>query len=142
MIEDLYNTTFGLYTDKITSTSAIGSPVRTPVLRGTHSCYITQLDGAEMVRFGKTTVEADHLLFCAIMQMGTTDLVYIAALGWFNVSYVDNANNMGHHLEVYLRKFAAPEEEAESSSSSSSSESSPSSLSSLSSETSETSPGP
>jgi len=126
-IEGLYNSYFSLYTNSIVSTDTYGGVNRVMVLVGTFPCYVTALNGDELVAYGKTNVVSTHMLFCKIMDIKSSDVVYIDEWGWFNISFIDNANNMGHHNEIYLYQAAAPQVEAESSTSSESSSSSSSS---------------
>ena len=132
-IEGLYNSSFSLYTNAITSVDSYGGVNRARVLAGTFPCYITALNGDEQVIYGKTNVVSTHMLFCSIIDMLSSDVVYVAGWGWFNVSFIDNANNMGHHLEVYLYQANAPQIQIEESTSSESSSSSSTSSSSSSS---------
>lgn len=127
MIQDLYNITFNLYSNEITSYDVIGSEIRSLVYKDSKSCYCTSLSGKKEVYNGKFNILADYLLYCDPLDIKTTDLIYInlmednGASGWFQIVYIDNCNNMSHHFEIYLLSIGAPQISEVSSSSSSSS---------------------
>ena len=120
-IENLYNSIFSLYSNDITGYDSIGGTIRSAVLLNSYPCYYTMLTGNKAVAFGKSNIVSTHRLFCSIIDISTTDLIYITNEGWFEVLYIDRCNNMSHHLEVYLYRADAPQILDDSSSSSSSS---------------------
>jgi len=119
-IEYLYNSVFSLYSNEITGYDSIGGTIRAAVYQNTYACYYTMLTGNKQVAFGKNNIVSTHRLFCKIIDIETTDLILING-DWYEVLYIDNCNNMNHHLEVYLYRADAPQIIDESSSSSSSS---------------------
>lgn len=119
-IESLYNSVFYLYTNEITGYDSIGGVTRSAVLVNSYPCYYTMLTGSKQVAFGKNNIVSTHRLFCSPIDIETTDLVYINQ-EWYEILYIDNCNNMGHHYEIYLYRADAPQILDDSSSTSSSS---------------------
>jgi hypothetical protein len=119
-IESLYNSVFHLYSNEITGYDSIGGSIRNAVFQNSYACYFTMLSGNKQIVFGKNNIVSTHLLFTKIIDISTTDLVRINDL-WYEVTYVDNCNNMNHHLEIYMYRADAPQILDDSSSSSSSS---------------------
>ena len=124
MFDNLLNTTFDLYTNAIVSVDTYGGVNRSMVKVGTYPCYVTMLSADELVVYGKTNVISTHRLFCNLVDIKTSDVIYVNN-SWFNISYCDYCNF--HHLEIYLYQATAPQiitEESTSSESSSYSSSS------------------
>ena len=114
MIQDLYDATMTLYTYEITAHDSIGGIVRTLVpLTANVSCYVTPITGNEFYKYGKQNVMADFRMFCDPMEVKTTDLVKVVdefGTTWYNVLYVDDADELNHHFEIDLIQIKAPQE--------------------------------
>lgn len=110
MIEGLYNNAFNLYSVDVTGKNRYGSIETSLTLKYSNvPCYFTYLTGKEKYQYGKEQIIADHLLFCTPNRnIKTTDKVYVRGK-WFDIEYIDNSNNMKHHLEVLLKGVEAPQ---------------------------------
>lgn len=119
-IQSLYKYKFNLYEDSISSRNAIGGLNRTLTLKSSNiSCYFTHLSDYEQYTYGLKNIEATHRLFCDPIDVSSTDIIKISNR-YYNIKYIDNCNNMGHHYEILLLINQHPLIEEYSSSSSSS----------------------
>lgn len=130
-IQSLYNSIFHLYSNESTGRDNIGGIIRTAALKqGNIKCYCTYLSGEEVYEYGKNNIVATHRLFCNPLEVESTDLVRIIdddGDNWYNITYIDDCDDLQHHFELALLYIKAPQEILESSSSDSSSSSSSSS---------------
>jgi hypothetical protein len=114
MLSDLYDATMTLYSYEITDRGANGGIIRTLVpLTSNVPCYITPISGNETYKFGKNNIIGDFRMFVDPMEISTTNLVKVVdefGTTWFNVLYIDNADDLDHHFEVDLLEVKAPVE--------------------------------
>jgi len=112
-IDNLYDAVMSLYTYQISSQDAIGGVIRTLTASTANvSCYITPIQGNEEYKYGKQNVVADYRMFIDPMEIKTTDLIKVVdefGTTWYNVLYVDDCDDLGHHYEVDLLMIKAPE---------------------------------
>jgi hypothetical protein len=104
MVTNVYNSTFNVY-KPIYSTKPFGNVTLTYTLSTSNQkCYITLLEGRKTLYNGKENIIATHRLFTDTnIDLKAYDLIYINETEQFyNILYVNNANRMGHHLEVFL----------------------------------------
>ena len=106
-IQGLYNSIAFIYTTSYTI-GTYGNQIESLSLKYSGiPCYITYLSGQKQVYVGKNQVLATHRLFCnPQLSLKSSDKVYISGNEtWYNVLYVDNCNQMGHHIELLLEQI-------------------------------------
>jgi len=114
MIEDLYNHSFNIYSVDITGKNTYGGINTVIVLRQSAiPCYFTYLKGGEgygLKYGGKEQVIATHRLFCSKLYIKTTDIIYIPHKNlWYEVTGINNCNNMANHYEVAVKSYESPQ---------------------------------
>jgi len=108
-IEDVYFSRYTLYSNSVTGRTATGGIVRTAVVKQASTpCYLTLLSGKEQEAYGKRSIIANHLLMCAPCDMLSSDLVLVGTR-WFQIAYIDNSDELFHHIEVALLAIEAPQ---------------------------------
>jgi len=111
-IQDLYNTTFDLYSYEQTSRTNIGGVNKSTVLKQAGiPCYETELNEDTFYQYGKTNVQADHRIFCDLLaNIKSSDKIYCYGTGfWYDILFIDYCNMMEHHVEIYCKTIEAPE---------------------------------
>ena len=111
MFTSILNTSFDLYSNEITSSTAIGGQIRTLTLKqATIPCYFTYLTGAEKNLYGKRNIKADYRLFADLLDIKSTDIVLVDSK-YYNVSFINQSGlQLDHHLELLLIAVKSPQD--------------------------------
>ena len=81
------------------SVGSSGAPMETFASHLSFKGLIRPLTGRELFASGKQTSFSTHRLYCDVADIDVKDQI-VANGNTFQVRYVENPNNLNHHLEV------------------------------------------
>jgi len=107
----LLNRSFDLYSNSISANDVYGGVTRTSAIKQSNvPCYMTYLSGKEQALYGKRNIRPTHVIFCDLLDIKTTDLVYIEGHYWSIIYIHESGLEHEHHLEVLIRAVHAPQD--------------------------------
>jgi len=68
-------------------------------------CYISWVSATEKAKFGKETYELDARMYCRVVTILETDKVLYDS-NYYHVISPVNIDELGHHMEVGLKRWA------------------------------------
>ena len=107
----ILNKYFDLYSNEITGSDDFGGVVRTPILKEERIlCHVSYKSGQEKSLYGKINIDADYILCCDMIEVKTTDLIYLDG-DKYTISYIHSSGlERDHHLEILIKSINAPKE--------------------------------